>query len=152
MYQKTIKTLLAKLKQQDVTMRDEEEELSRQVEYSHDLTDRMREIQDELDSRTEEADNLHVRFLFPSLRVSVADDRLDSHQGAVAAGSQRGWRVSVVEGAQEKAEGRERSESRRAQRYGQTTPRFTLRFTLFFRLIGGGDVGAGSARLTSPQS
>lgn len=30
-YQKTIKTLLAKLKQQDVTMRDEEEELSRQV-------------------------------------------------------------------------------------------------------------------------
>jgi hypothetical protein len=33
-YQKTIKTLLAKLKQQDVTLRDEEEELSRQVRLS----------------------------------------------------------------------------------------------------------------------
>jgi hypothetical protein len=32
-----------------------------QVEYSHNLADRMREMQEELDIRTQEADKLHVR-------------------------------------------------------------------------------------------
>lgn len=39
-----------------------------QVEYSHDLADRMREMQEELDIRTQEADNLHVRSPVPGVQ------------------------------------------------------------------------------------
>mmetsp|Transcript_26507 Transcript_26507/g.50366 ORF Transcript_26507/g.50366 Transcript_26507/m.50366 type:complete len:539 (+) Transcript_26507:469-2085(+) len=57
-YQKTIKTLLAKLKQQDVAKRDEEEELARQAEYAEELQGRLMETQEELSQRTDEAHTL----------------------------------------------------------------------------------------------
>lgn len=57
-YQKTIKTLLAKLKQQDVAKRDEEEELARQIDYTEELQDRLKEVEEELTQRNDEAENL----------------------------------------------------------------------------------------------
>ena len=58
-YQKTIKTLLAKLKQQDAAKREDEEELSRQVDYSQDLHDKMRQLEEELNQKQDDWDNLN---------------------------------------------------------------------------------------------
>eukprot|EP00238_Polyblepharides_amylifera_P010930 CAMPEP_0196590072 /NCGR_PEP_ID=MMETSP1081-20130531/65461_1 /TAXON_ID=36882 /ORGANISM="Pyramimonas amylifera, Strain CCMP720" /LENGTH=518 /DNA_ID=CAMNT_0041913055 /DNA_START=52 /DNA_END=1605 /DNA_ORIENTATION=+ len=64
-YQKTIKTLLAKLKQQDVAKRDEEDELARQLDYRRDLQDRLRGTEEELQHRSEEVEQVS-RLMFKS--------------------------------------------------------------------------------------
>lgn len=58
-YQKTIKTLLAKLKQQDAAKREEEEELSRQVDYSQDLHEKMKQLEEELGQKQDDFDGLN---------------------------------------------------------------------------------------------
>eukprot|EP00240_Pyramimonas_obovata_P004772 CAMPEP_0118924344 /NCGR_PEP_ID=MMETSP1169-20130426/2521_1 /TAXON_ID=36882 /ORGANISM="Pyramimonas obovata, Strain CCMP722" /LENGTH=416 /DNA_ID=CAMNT_0006865445 /DNA_START=354 /DNA_END=1601 /DNA_ORIENTATION=+ len=57
-YQKTIKTLLAKLKQQDAAKRDDEEELTRQIDFGQDMQTRLHEMHKELLVQKEEMDQL----------------------------------------------------------------------------------------------
>eukprot|EP00239_Pterosperma_sp_CCMP1384_P004132 CAMPEP_0197853914 /NCGR_PEP_ID=MMETSP1438-20131217/23662_1 /TAXON_ID=1461541 /ORGANISM="Pterosperma sp., Strain CCMP1384" /LENGTH=510 /DNA_ID=CAMNT_0043468489 /DNA_START=481 /DNA_END=2010 /DNA_ORIENTATION=- len=57
-YQKTIKTLLAKLKQQDAAKREDEEELSRQVDYSQDLHEKLKSLEEEVNAKQDDFDAL----------------------------------------------------------------------------------------------
>mmetsp|Transcript_46176 Transcript_46176/g.76941 ORF Transcript_46176/g.76941 Transcript_46176/m.76941 type:complete len:534 (-) Transcript_46176:917-2518(-) len=76
-YQKTIKTLLAKLKQQDAAKRDDEEELSRQIDLVQDMEARANDLEDELNVNREEMIAVKLRADHKTEEAEVLREQQD---------------------------------------------------------------------------